>query len=47
LEIDPLLWGLLASLLAGIGVSLSTAPPDEVHLSNLFDADPVTEMQTA
>jgi len=47
LEIDPLLWGLLASLLAGVGVSLATDPPDEALVSKLFDAEPVPEPETA
>lgn len=38
LQLDPLLWGLGASLLAGIVVSLSTRPPDQARVSMLFDA---------
>jgi Na+/proline symporter len=39
LDLDPLLWGLGVSLLAGILVSLGTAPPDDVLVSRLFDAE--------
>jgi Na+/proline symporter len=38
LDLDPLLWGLGVSLLAGILVSLCTAPPEEALVSRLFDA---------
>lgn len=38
LQLDPLLWGLAASLAAGIGVSLRTRPPDPKRVSLLFDA---------
>jgi Na+/proline symporter len=34
----PVVFGLLASLLAGIFVSLATSPPDEKLVSKLFDA---------
>ena len=40
LQLHPLLWGLSASILAGIGVSLVTTPPDEELVSKLFDAQP-------
>jgi sodium/pantothenate symporter len=39
-EIDPLLWGLGASLVVGVIVSLLTAPPREPVVSALFDANP-------
>jgi SSS family solute:Na+ symporter/sodium/pantothenate symporter len=39
LDLDPLLWGLAVSLLAGINVSLATAPPDAALVSRLFDAE--------
>lgn len=42
LGLDPLLWGLLASSTAGIGVSLATEPPDAALVSELFDAQPTT-----
>ena len=35
--IDPVVWSLLASAVAGIGVSLSTRPPAEEHISRFFD----------
>lgn len=34
---DPILWGLLASAVCGVGVSLCTRPPAEDHLQRLFD----------
>ena len=37
---DPMVWGLLNSLVAGVLVSLATRPPDEALLSKLFDAPP-------
>ena len=40
LELDPFLWGLLASSLCGIFVSLCTRPPDEKLVSKMFDAEP-------
>jgi SSS family solute:Na+ symporter/sodium/pantothenate symporter len=38
---DPLIWGLTASLLAGVLVSLVTRPPEERLVSKLFDAEPI------
>lgn len=35
--IDPIVWGLATSLLAGVVVSLMTAPPPEKLISQLFD----------
>ena len=35
---EPVVWGLLASALAGISVSLLTRPPPTAHVSKLFDA---------
>ena len=37
--LEPIVWGLLASLVAGVGVSLLTRPPQADLLSWLFDAD--------
>ena len=37
---DPIVWGLGISLIAGIGVSLITRPPDARLISKLFDAQP-------
>jgi sodium/pantothenate symporter len=39
-EIDPLVWGLIGSLIAGVVVSLMTTPPDPTLVSKMFDADP-------
>jgi SSS family solute:Na+ symporter/sodium/pantothenate symporter len=40
----PFLWGLAASLVAGVGVSLCTAPPPPAHVSTLFDAPVAPEI---
>ncbi len=40
LGLDPILWGLLASAICGIGVSLITRPPSAELISKLFDAVP-------
>jgi len=40
LGLDPLLWSLAASGLAGVGVSLVTRTCDEALLSKYFDAQP-------
>lgn len=40
LGLDPFVWGVVASAIAGVGVSLVTPPPDAAHVSKLFDADP-------
>jgi SSS family solute:Na+ symporter/sodium/pantothenate symporter len=37
---DPIIWGLAVSLIAGVGVSLLTAPPRRELVSKLFDAEP-------
>jgi hypothetical protein len=34
---DPIIWGVLVSAIAGIGVSLLTRPPDAAVVSRLFD----------
>ncbi len=36
---DPIVWGLLASLLVGIVVSLLTQPPEEQYLERVFDGN--------
>ena len=41
LNVDPFLWGLLASGTLGIVVSLLTTPPDAKLVSKMFDAEPV------
>jgi SSS family solute:Na+ symporter/sodium/pantothenate symporter len=38
LGFEPIVWGLLVSLVVGIAVSLLTPPPDEELVSKLFDA---------
>ncbi len=38
LGLDPILWGLAASAIAGIGVSLFTRPPSAELVSRMFDA---------
>ena len=44
LGFEPIVWGLLVSLVVGIIVSLLTRPPDEELVSKLFDApEPVAE----
>jgi Na+/pantothenate symporter len=40
LGLDPIVWGLLGSTIAGVGVSLCTSPPDPERLRRLFDAGP-------
>jgi Na+/pantothenate symporter len=40
LGLDPLLWSLATSLVAGVGVSLLTRTCDEALLSKYFDAEP-------
>lgn len=37
---DPFVWGLAASALAGIGFSLGSKPPPELHLAPLFEGPP-------
>ncbi|MGD9647947.1 MAG: sodium:solute symporter [Pirellulales bacterium] len=39
LDCDPIIWGLAVSLVAGIGVSLLTAPPRRELVGQLFDAE--------
>lgn len=40
LGLDPCVWGLSSSLLAGVGVSLASKPPDPERVSLLFDWQP-------
>jgi len=47
LGLDPLLWGLAVSLVAGIIVSLFTAPPDADLVSKMFDAEPGESRRTS
>lgn len=39
--LDPIMWGLASSAIAGIAVSLATRPPDRAIVSRLFDAWPL------
>ena len=40
--LEPIVWGLAASLAAGVGVSLVTTPPGPELVSRLFDREPGT-----
>jgi sodium/pantothenate symporter len=40
LGLDPLLWSLATSLVAGVGVSLLTRTCDNALVSKYFDAEP-------
>lgn len=40
LGVDPIIWGLLASVFFGIGVSLVTAPPSQELVRRFFDIQP-------
>lgn len=42
LGLDPIVWGLAVSAIAGLAVSLVTAPPPAELVSRLFDARPLT-----
>lgn len=42
LGFDPIVWCMGASLIAGVGVSLCTNPPDEQRISHLFDVEAET-----
>ena len=42
---DPVVWGLLATHLAGVVVSLATAPPPTGLVSKLFDAPAIGTRQ--
>ncbi len=39
LNLEPGVWGLLASLIAGVAVSLLTRAPEPKHVAWLFDAE--------
>jgi len=47
LGLDPIVWGLANSLLAGVIVSLFTSPPDAALVSRLFDAQPAATKDAA
>jgi len=36
---DPIIWGLLASAIAGVGVTLLTRPPSQTLIDRMFNAD--------
>jgi SSS family solute:Na+ symporter/sodium/pantothenate symporter len=38
LGVDPIIWGMLSSVVCGIGFSLATAPPSEQLVKKFFDA---------
>jgi Na+/proline symporter len=40
--VDPIVWGLLSSSVAGVVVSLLTEPPPPELVSEMFDARPAT-----
>jgi sodium/pantothenate symporter len=40
--LDPILWALLISAIAGIGVSLCTKPPEATRIAHLFDRRDLT-----
>jgi SSS family solute:Na+ symporter/sodium/pantothenate symporter len=42
LGLEPIVWGLTASLVAGVGISLVSAPPSPELVSRLFDAEPAS-----
>ncbi|MBI1345360.1 sodium:solute symporter [bacterium] len=43
LNLDPIIWGLLASTIAGIGVTLCTRPPGQDLIDRMFNADQPTQ----
>lgn len=47
LGIDPVVWSLLASAIAGIGVSLITRPPSDERVSRFFDLPTVKAAATS
>ena len=47
LEVDPLIWGLLVSAVAGIVVSLLSSPPSAETIARLFDAERPAKKVTA
>lgn len=40
LGLEPIVWGLAASLVAGVGVTLATSPPDPRIVRALFESEP-------
>ncbi len=47
LGLDPIVWGLAASAIAGVAVSLATTPPPAELVSRLFDAKPIAQSPLA
>jgi SSS family solute:Na+ symporter/sodium/pantothenate symporter len=47
LGMEPIVWGLLGSLIAGVAGSLATTPPDPALVSRLFDAETKYEQEPA
>lgn len=43
LDLDPLLWGITLSLIAGVTVSLNTTPPAPDLVAKMFDAERIPE----
>lgn len=43
---EPIIWGLLFSLIAGVGVSLLSSPPDSAVIGRLFGEAPSTSQRT-
>jgi Na+/proline symporter len=43
LGLDPIIWGLTTSLVAGVIVSLLTRPPEAQLVSRLFDVQPASK----
>jgi sodium/pantothenate symporter len=41
--VDPFIWGLSTSLIAGVGVSLATRPCDDVLLATYFEPNPMSD----
>lgn len=47
LGLDPIVWGLLVSLVAGVVVSLLTAPPSDAYLRRVFDGETAEKFSPA
>lgn len=47
LGVDPIIWGLLASVVGGVGVSLLSRPPSPELVKRFFEIRPKTESATA
>ena len=42
LGVDPIIWGLLASVIGGVGVSLLSRPPSPELVKRFFDVRPIS-----